>query len=243
MTKILDKRLTWTLCQRGKKKRRPVIVISVTERDEETIISRRDYAAVYFLDSRLVCIVFDQRLASSCKSGKDNLWAQKNATSFSVNRISISQLSRRWSRQRDILLLRRHGNNHQCIFPLCSPVSFSSTDPLSDDFLLNENLRSRYEDGSRLIRSRHVERGRWFGEKLSDTFLMRVSGKILISLSSREYVWKVRWTLERMEFFKGTRSIHYANGYVSFFVKLMDRCLVFKMKDRELFSSIHILRW
>ena len=62
MTKILDKRLTWTLCQREKKKKRPVIVISVTERDEETIISRRDYAAVYFLDlSRLVvdlCFVF-----------------------------------------------------------------------------------------------------------------------------------------------------------------------------------------
>ena len=45
-----------------KKKRRPVIVISVTERDEETIMSRRDYAAVYFLDmSRLIvdlCAVF-----------------------------------------------------------------------------------------------------------------------------------------------------------------------------------------
>ena len=28
--------------------------------------------------------------------------------------------------------------------------------------------RSRYEDGSRLTESRHVERRRWFGEKLSD---------------------------------------------------------------------------
>ena len=54
MTKMLDKRLTWTLCQREKNKRRLVIVISVTEYDKETIISRRDYAAVCFLDmSRL----------------------------------------------------------------------------------------------------------------------------------------------------------------------------------------------
>ena len=81
--------------------------------------------------------------------------------------------------------------------------------------------RSRYEDRSRPTGSRHVERRRWFGGKSTDTFIMHVSCKILISLSSWEYVWKVRWTLERMEFFKGTRSIHYADGYVSFLTKLL----------------------
>ena len=103
-------------------------MISYTEYDKETIISRRDYVAVYCLDmSRLkvdLWSVIDKHFTSSCKSAKK--WAQKYATSFFRIRPFILHLSRRWSRQRDILLLRRHENNHQCIFPLFSPVSFFS---------------------------------------------------------------------------------------------------------------------
>ena len=57
--RLITWRRSWTRDWLGrsvsvKKKRRVVIKISVTEHDKETIISRRDYAAVFFLDmSRL----------------------------------------------------------------------------------------------------------------------------------------------------------------------------------------------
>ena len=51
-----------------------------------------------------------------------------------------------------------------------------------------------------------------------------------------EKMWQERrWVLERMEFFYWTRSIHYADGYVSVLIELMYRGLVLKMKDREFF--------
>ena len=102
--------------------------------------------------------------------------------------------------------------------------------------------RSRYEDGSRPTGSRHVERRRWSEEKLKDTFIMHTSWKILISFSWREYDTRERWVLREC-IFSWTRSIHYADGYESFLIKLMYRFLVLELKDRELFISIRVLRW
>ena len=47
-------------------------------------------------------------------------------------------------------------------------------------------------------------------------------------------IWYKRtMSLERMKFFSWTRSIHYADGYESFLIKLMYIFTVFEMKDRK----------
>ena len=93
--------------------------------------------------------------------------------------------------------------------------------------------RSRYEDGSRLTGSRHVQRRRWFEENLKDSIYYAYELEDFHLVVVTRIWYKRTMGLERMEFFQWTRSIHYVDGYESFLIKLMYRFLVFEMKDRS----------
>ena len=77
------------------------------------------------------------------KSGKDNLWAQKYVTSFFRIRPFIFTVVDTMIHVKEIYCCsERHGNNHQCIFPIIFHCPFFSTDPLSDRSFDIEDLVS-----------------------------------------------------------------------------------------------------
>ena len=127
-----------------KKKRRPVIVISVTECDEETVVSRRDYAAVYFLDlSRLIvnlCAVFlinvsyqaanlEKTISSS--EERDVVFCHQDLY-FTVVEPMITS-----TRYTVAETTRNQSSMH---FSIMFPCLCFSTDPLSDDFFIKWEL-------------------------------------------------------------------------------------------------------
>ena len=74
-------------------------------------------------------------------------------------------------------------------------------------------------------------------------FLCVWVGRFLFRCRHENMIEEDDESLERMGIFQWTRSIHYADGYVSFLIKLMKRCLVLKMKDSNLHLIDKISSW
>ena len=209
------------------KKRHLVIVISYTECDKETIIIRRHYAAMYFLDmSRLkvdLCSVIDERFPSSCKLKK---------------KCELRSTRRRFLESDPLFYSCRdddHVNEMYCCsddtkaiimhFPLFSPVSFFSWSIkrwLFRKWELTISIWTRKSShwietcGEKTMIRRKLVTYIYYAYELEDSHLVvvtRMCQKRTMSFGENGVIL--------MDAF-----IHYADGYESFLIQLMYRCLV-----------------